>query len=58
MKKQFTKQYCQLFAESGLMPKKRLARFMITPNAALPPCTPILAAHFSVGQHVDVYGKT
>nr|CAG4650205.1 EOG090X07HN [Sida crystallina] len=54
----FTKQYCQLFAESGLMPKKRLARFLITSNAVLPPCTPLTAGHFCVGQHVDVYGKT
>ena len=55
---QFTKQYCNLFADAGLMPKKRLARFLITPNAALPPCTPLTANHFVVGQHVDVYGKT
>nr|CAG4644843.1 EOG090X07HN [Leptodora kindtii] len=54
----FTKQYCNLFADAGLMPKKRLARFLITPNAALPPCTPLTANHFVVGQHVDVYGKT
>nr|CAG4637064.1 EOG090X07HN [Ceriodaphnia reticulata]SVE72981.1 EOG090X07HN [Ceriodaphnia reticulata] len=54
----FTRQYCNLFAEAGLMPKKRLARFIITPNAALPPCTPITAGHFVIGQAVDVYGKT
>nr|CAG4647957.1 EOG090X07HN [Moina brachiata]SVE93054.1 EOG090X07HN [Moina brachiata] len=54
----FTRQYCSLFAESGLMPKKRLARFLVTPDAALPPCTPLTASHFVVGQAVDVYGKT
>lgn len=50
--------YCNLFAEAGVMPKKRLARFIITPDAALPPGTPLSAGHFVVGQAVDVYGKT
>nr|CAG4649387.1 EOG090X07HN [Scapholeberis mucronata]SVE93663.1 EOG090X07HN [Scapholeberis mucronata] len=54
----FTKQYCNLFAEAGLMPKKRLARFIVSPDAALPPCTPLSAGHFVVGQAVDVMGKT
>ncbi|XP_046464128.1 39S ribosomal protein L3, mitochondrial-like [Daphnia pulex] len=54
----FTRQYCNLFSEVGLLPKKTLSRFIITPNAALPPCTPITAGHFLVGQAVDVYGKT
>lgn len=54
----FTKMYCNLFAEAGVMPKKRLARFIVTPDAALPPGTPLSAGHFVVGQAVDVYGKT
>jgi len=54
----FSKQYCDLFTESGVMPKKRLARFLITPNSALLPSTPLSAGHFLVGQTVDVYGKT
>nr|CAG4651877.1 EOG090X07HN [Triops cancriformis] len=54
----FTRQYCNLFADSGLMPKKRLTRFLITPNAALLPGTPITAAHYRVGDFVDVAGKT
>lgn len=54
----FTKVYSQLFAEAGLMPKKRLVRFLITPDAALPPCTPLTASHYCIGQYVDVYGKT
>jgi len=54
----FSKQYCDLFTEAGLMPKKRLARFLITPNSALLPSTPLNAGHFLVGQVVDVYGKT
>nr|CAG4647105.1 EOG090X07HN [Megafenestra aurita]SVE92435.1 EOG090X07HN [Megafenestra aurita] len=54
----FSKQYCNLFADVGLMPKKRLSRFIITPDAAIPPGTPLYASHFVVGQAVDVYGKT
>jgi len=54
----FSKQYCSLFTEAGVMPKKRLARFLITPNSALLPSTPLSANHFLVGQTVDVYGKT
>lgn len=40
------------------MPKKRLARFLVTPNAALPAGTPLFAGHFVVGQAVDIIGKT
>ncbi len=56
--KQFTKQYCNLFREAGVMPKKRLMKFIVTPNAALPVGTPISAGHFVVGQSVDIIGKT
>nr|CAG4643253.1 EOG090X07HN [Ilyocryptus agilis] len=54
----FTKQYCNLFKDVGLMPKKRLARFLVTPDAALPAGTPLYAGHFVIGQVVDVLGKT
>lgn len=54
----FTKEYCGIFKDSGLMPKIKLSRFQITPEAALPPATPLYASHFQVGQHVDVVGKT
>ena len=40
------------------MPKKRLSRFIVTPDAVLPPGTPLTAGHFVVGQAVDVRGKT
>lgn len=40
------------------MPKKLLARFQISPEAALQPGTPLFATHFKVGQYVDVRGKT
>lgn len=54
----FTKDYCGLFTESGLMPKKKLARFPVTENALIQPGTPLTAAHFDVGQFVDVRGRS
>lgn len=33
----FTKAYCGLFANTGVAPKKYLGRFIVTPDAALPP---------------------
>lgn len=33
----FTKEYCGLFKDSGVMPKRHLGRFLVTPNAKLLP---------------------
>lgn len=54
----FTKDYCGLFTDSGVMPKRHLARFPVTENAILQPGTPLTASHFTVGQWVDVFGRT
>jgi len=54
----YTKDYCGLFTESGLMPKRNLARFPVTENAVIQPGTSLNASHFSVGQWVDVFGRT
>jgi len=54
----YTKDYCGLFTESGLMPKRYLARFPVTQNAVIQPGTPLTAAHFTPGQCVDLYGRT
>lgn len=54
----FTKPYCGLFNNSGVMPKKILTRFPISPQAAIQPGTPLFAAHFKVGDVVDVKGFT
>lgn len=54
----FTKEYCGLFFKQGLMPKKVLGRFLITPEAKIQPGTPLFAAHFKVGDYVDVRGQT
>jgi len=54
----YTKDYCGLFTQSGLMPKRHLARFPITDCGAIQPGTPLCAAHFTPGQYVDVFGRT
>lgn len=53
-----TKDYCGIFKDSGVIPKKILARFFISPEAILPAGTPLTAMHFQVGNYVDVRGKT
>lgn len=53
-----TKEYCGLFKDSGVMPKKILARFIVSPSSALQPGTPLNVNHYRVGDHVDVRGKT
>ncbi|XP_044732418.1 39S ribosomal protein L3, mitochondrial-like [Chrysoperla carnea] len=54
----YTREYCGLFEKSGLPPKKFLARFFISPSAALSPGTPLTALHYRVGDYIDVRGKT
>lgn len=53
-----TKEYCGLFRDSGVMPKKKLGRFLVSPEAALSAGTPINVSHFRVGDFVDVRGQT
>ncbi|TDG42348.1 hypothetical protein AWZ03_011236 [Drosophila navojoa] len=55
---QLTKEYCGIFRDSGVMPTKNLARFIVSPQAALAPGTPLNVGHFRVGEFVDVRGKT
>lgn len=54
----FTKEYCGLFKDSGVVPKQILSRFFVSPEAALNPGTPLNALHYQVGNYVDVRGKT
>ncbi|KAI5736896.1 hypothetical protein M8J76_008236 [Diaphorina citri] len=54
----YTKEYCGLFKNSGVPPKKKLCRFIITPDAMLPPGTPLTAAHFRPREFLDVRGLT
>lgn len=53
-----TKEYCGLFRDSGVMPKRILSRFIVSPESALAAGTPIDVQHFRVGDYVDVRGKT
>jgi len=53
-----TGNYAGLFKGSGVMPKKNLNRFIISPEAAILPGTELNVTHFRVGDFVDVRGKT
>ncbi|CAH0748816.1 unnamed protein product [Diatraea saccharalis] len=53
-----TKDYTDLFSRVGMLPKKHLFRFMVSPEAALPTGTPLFASHFRVGDYIDVRAKT
>lgn len=53
-----TANYIGLFKDSGVMPKRNLSRFIISPEAAILPGTQLNATHFRVGDFVDVRGKT
>ncbi|XP_050399033.1 39S ribosomal protein L3, mitochondrial [Patella vulgata] len=54
----YTKEYNNLFMESGVPPKKKLTRFLITENAAVQPGTPLNVMHYRVGDVVDCSAKT
>lgn len=54
----FTKDYCGLFTDSGVMPKKIMARFPVSNNALIQPGTPLYASHFQPGQCVDIKGTS
>ncbi|XP_032678492.1 39S ribosomal protein L3, mitochondrial [Odontomachus brunneus] len=53
-----TKEYSGIFKDSGVMPKRILRRFIISPQAALQPGTPLFVSHFKPGEVVDIRGKT
>ncbi|KAK8741075.1 hypothetical protein OTU49_002481, partial [Cherax quadricarinatus] len=53
-----TKEYFNMFSDSGVLPKKKLSKFLITPNAKLAPGTPLYASHFRPGYYVDIAGVT
>ncbi|KAL5021259.1 hypothetical protein ScPMuIL_000414 [Solemya velum] len=56
--RKFSKEYNHLFMESGVPPKRKLTRFIVTPDAAIEPGTPLTAMHFRVGDYVDCQAKT
>lgn len=55
---QITREYYGIFEKSGVAPKRHLHRFFVTPDAQLPPGTPLTATHFRVGDRVDIRGLT
>ncbi|OWF54562.1 39S ribosomal protein L3, mitochondrial [Mizuhopecten yessoensis] len=55
---EFRKEYNNLFLEAGVPPKRKLTRFLVTPNAAIQPGTPLSVMHYRVGDYVDVQAKT
>ena len=50
--------YAGLFADAGVLPKKRLTSMYVSEDARLLPGTPLSVSHFRVGDYVDVFGKT
>ena len=54
--KQLDKPQRVYFEKLGVEARRKLKAFSIHPTALLPPGTPIRAAHFLPGQHVDVQG--
>ncbi|XP_018350110.1 PREDICTED: 39S ribosomal protein L3, mitochondrial [Trachymyrmex septentrionalis] len=53
-----TKEYYNIFNDAGVTPKRILRRFIVSPEAALQPGTPLFATHFKPGEIVDIRGKT
>ncbi|XP_012540871.1 39S ribosomal protein L3, mitochondrial [Monomorium pharaonis] len=53
-----TKEYYGIFDDTGVIPKRILRRFVVSPEAALQPGTPLFATHFKPGDVVDIRGKT
>jgi len=54
----YSRAYCGLFTETGLVPKKKLTKFRVTGNAVVQPGTQLRASHFQPGQYVDILGRS
>jgi len=54
----FSNEYSGLFTKAGILPKRKLTRYFVTPNAAIKPGTELTAKHFRVGDKVIVEGRT
>uniref|UniRef100_A0A5K3F4T9 Large ribosomal subunit protein uL3m n=1 Tax=Mesocestoides corti TaxID=53468 RepID=A0A5K3F4T9_MESCO len=55
---EFTPEWCGLFTSAGVAPKRKITRFLVSPDAALEPGTPITINHFRVGDYIDVTART
>lgn len=56
--REVTKEFYSMFSESGILPKKKVTKFYISPEAKLAPGTPLYASHFQPGNYVDIAGVT
>lgn len=54
----FTKEYCGLFKDSGVTPKRHLGRFFVSPEARLTAGNTLDVTHFRVGDFVDASAFT
>lgn len=54
----FTEEYADMFKEAGVMPKRKITRFLTSPSCLLPPGTELTSRHFKVGHYVDAQAKT
>ncbi|KAM7534310.1 hypothetical protein Aperf_G00000111439 [Anoplocephala perfoliata] len=55
---EFTAEWCGLFTSVGIPPKRKISRFLVSPDAALEPGTPLTINHFRVGDYIDVTART
>ncbi|VUZ52486.1 unnamed protein product [Hymenolepis diminuta] len=55
---EFTPEWCGLFTSLGIPPKRKISRFLVSPDAALEPGTPLTINHFRVGDYIDVTART
>ncbi|KAH8873692.1 39S ribosomal protein L3, mitochondrial [Schistosoma japonicum] len=55
---EFTPEWCGLFKEAGVPPKRKISRFLVSPDAALKPGTPLSVHHFRVGDYLDITART
>ncbi|XP_067932605.1 large ribosomal subunit protein uL3-like [Watersipora subatra] len=55
---EFSEEYNQLFTKSGVLPKRKLTKFVVTEDAAIAPGTPLSAQHFRVGDYMDIQART
>ncbi|KAH9581474.1 54S ribosomal protein L3, variant 2 [Schistosoma haematobium] len=55
---EFTSEWCDLFKKAGIPPKRKISRFLVSPDAALKPGTPLSVHHFRVGDRLDITART
>jgi len=54
---EFTATYSGLFTKYGVIPRRKLARFLVSEDAALEPGTELSIQHFRLGDRIDVTAR-